>query len=545
MISGKGIGIATLSSTRVFGAPLTILLIALLAWCIDRLWLAPLSSSLWVDEIVTTFVLRFPHHYSFAAAPQVPDSIYYWLPRVSWAMFGNSEAALRLPSLLAMGLALFFVARVAIRVIHPRAGWLAIFLCLTLSGIDYFAVDARPYALGIAVASASILFLIRWFDRGKWTDELIFVVCALSLWRIHMLYWPFYLVYASYGAARIRGGDVKASRTQIFSALALLIVALAPVALTAAGRLSGAQTHVFNPLPAPRTFLYLIHVNVVLICGALAWILSRFAKGRETPRVSSTSWILILGWWLACPLCIFAYSWLSGNGVFIARYLSLMLPGIALTATAVATRFLSGNGLSLSALSENALPENTLKAAAVPAAFIGLVLMGHWTAHPGHEVDDWRAAAAVERSIADEQTPVLCASPFVEARWPVWRPNYPLPGFLYSNLTYYPVRGNLKLFPFVWSADAEKYADRMVTSELVPAGKFVLYGSAMGSGYLMKYFSTRAELLRWRVQTQRFGNILIARFESESSPRGPECWSEDDTVLFGFDLPEIEAGNVF
>jgi hypothetical protein len=81
------------------------LLWAILGACLWRLWLLPLSSSLWLDEMVTAFVVRYPAHWSFAAAPQVPASIYYWLPRVSETLFGSSEIAFRIPSVLVMGMA--------------------------------------------------------------------------------------------------------------------------------------------------------------------------------------------------------------------------------------------------------------------------------------------------------------------------------------------------------------------------------------------------------------------------------------------------------
>jgi hypothetical protein len=482
-------------------------LLALLSACVIRLWLMPLSSSLWVDEIVTTFVLRFPHHQSFAVAPQVPDSIYYWLPRASWALFGPSEISLRLPSVVAMGLALFFTARIAVRTIHPRAAWLAVFLCLALSGIDYFAVDARPYALGAAVAYASVLFLIRWFDAGRWTDEMLFVLGAAALWRIHLLYWPFYLVYPIYAAARIRRRDTRASTVQIAVAALVIPAALAPVALTALGRLQGAQSHVFNPLPQARNFVYLVHLNVVLICGGVAWLVQRSVKWKMAgaPPVSFPSWTLIACCWLACPVCIFAYSHISGNGLFITRYLSLMLPGVALAATAVTARF---------------LPEDAWRPGAIVAGFAALALMGHWTIPiPSHDPDDWRSASAVERSFAGEQTPVLCVSPFIEAQSPVWTPGYALPGFLYSNLTYYPIRGKPRLFPFVLSPPAEQYASQLLTTELLPSRRFAIYGSLMGTGYLLRYLGHRHELDGWRLRTWHFGNIFIATFES--SPPSP------------------------
>ena len=146
---------------------LNLLLGLLLAACITRLWLMPLPSSFWVDEMATVFVVHHgPNHPSFAVAPQVPDSIYYQLPRAAESLFGFSEIAYRLPSVLLMGMALFLIARLAARLIHPGAAWFAVFVCLSMRGINDQAADARPYALGTCLAAASLWFLIRWLDSA-------------------------------------------------------------------------------------------------------------------------------------------------------------------------------------------------------------------------------------------------------------------------------------------------------------------------------------------------------------------------------------------
>src|SRR5580704_6359927 len=122
---------------------LNLLLGLLLAACITRMWLMPLPSSFWVDEMATVFVVQHgPNHPSFAVAPQVPDSIYYQLPRAAESLLGFSEVAYRLPSILLMGLALFLIARLAARLIHPNAAWFAVFACLALRGTNYYADDA-------------------------------------------------------------------------------------------------------------------------------------------------------------------------------------------------------------------------------------------------------------------------------------------------------------------------------------------------------------------------------------------------------------------
>ena len=72
-----------------------------------------------------------------------------------------------------MAAALMFVALLVRRLIHPQAWWFAVFACFALRGLDYEAANARPYAMGIAVASAGLYFLVRWLDTQAhaWTPR--------------------------------------------------------------------------------------------------------------------------------------------------------------------------------------------------------------------------------------------------------------------------------------------------------------------------------------------------------------------------------------
>ena len=74
------------------------------------MWVMPLGSSFWVDEAETAFIVHHGvNHPSLAIIAPAIQSVYYWLPRASEAMFGFSEAAERLPSLIALAIALFFI----------------------------------------------------------------------------------------------------------------------------------------------------------------------------------------------------------------------------------------------------------------------------------------------------------------------------------------------------------------------------------------------------------------------------------------------------
>ena len=483
------------------GLALDALLLLLLAAAIVRLWLMPLASSFWVDEMATVFVVGHgAADPSLAVAPQVPNSIYYRLPRAAVALLGSSEVVYRLPSVLAMGIALFLMARLAARLIHPRSAWFAVFACLALSGIDYQAADARPYGLGVAVSAAAVLCLVRWLDSARWRDGLLFALFAALLWRVHLIYWPFYAVFAAYAVVRLARGETRVGWRRAAAVFGLVGMALAPVAVDALALFRDAQAHVIVKPPSLHTFEHALRWNVVLICGLGAWLLARlFRWTRPQSPVAGATLVLILSWWLCQPAALFAFSWITGNSVFVPRYLFLMLPGVALSAAAAASRF---------------TPPAAWKGLSALLGLGALLYLGQWRqAWPAHEHSDWRAAAReVNRLSLGPETPVICPSPFIEARPPAWRPDYHLPGFLYCHLPVYPVRGQTRLFPFETSPEAERYAASLAGNDLSRSSRFLIYGGAGAVRFWRKWFAARPEFERWSVRRHEFGDVIVVEF---------------------------------
>ncbi|HEX4808884.1 MAG TPA: glycosyltransferase family 39 protein [Bryobacteraceae bacterium] len=471
---------------------ITLGLYVLLALCIGRLWLMPLGSSFWVDEMGTAFVVHYGgNHPSFAVAPQVPASIYYILPKLSERLFGFSEIAYRVPSVLLMGVTLFLVGRLAARLIHPQAAWFAVFACLALRDINYEAANARPYALGACVSAAALLFLVRWLDTGSWLHAAAYIVLGALLWRVHLIFWPFYVLFALYAVLRLWRRDTRVTWIAALAVFAVLGAALIPVLLSSLALMRNAKNHVVVPLPTLREFIRLIKLGQLASCGAIAWLVSR--AFRWTPDVPNPSWsslALLAGYWLCDPLCIFAFSWITGDSVFVPRYLAFALPGMALAATVIAARFVAS-------------------AVWRPLALVFgvgvLLVMGHWTeVWPLHHNSDWRRAAqTVNRLEAMGQIPVICPSPFIEARSPVWRPDYPLPGFLYSHLAVYRLNAPVYLFPFKESPEAYAYADELSKTTLEREGRFLVYGGQGNVRFWRKWFQKQPEFAGW--QEQRLG----------------------------------------
>jgi hypothetical protein len=230
-----------------------------------------------------------------------------------------------------MGLTLFLIARLAVRLVHPQAGWFAVFACLTLRGINYAAADARPYALGMCFAAAALLFLVRWFDSLRWRDGLLFVLFAALLWRVHLLFWPLYLVFEVYAIVRRK----LQLRTAALFALAGL--SLVPVLFDALALLRDAHAHAFAAPPGLRDFISSLKLTLVIGCGAGAWLLARWRGWRRPERTwSPGAATLILCWWFCAPVGLFIASRVTGSSVFVPRYLAISLPGAALAATLAA-----------------------------------------------------------------------------------------------------------------------------------------------------------------------------------------------------------------
>ena len=476
--------------------------IVLLALCLTRLWLMPLVSSFWVDEMATRFVVSHGESDpSLRIAPQVGASVYYALPRAAEQLVSlPEEVTYRLPSVLAMGLALAVIARLAARLIHPAAAWFAVFTCLLLRGFNYQAADARPYALGTLVTSLALLFLVRWFDSARWLDAAWFILSAALVWRVHLVFWPAYVLFALYAAARLYERRTTVPARDVLLVFAAIGLAIVPVYLDARALLREAADHVVVPRPSLADlsaslkvpFLTSVFTAIVLVAGWRRW--PRIGTG------SVASLVLVVGWWLSQPLCLFGFSWITGASVFVTRYLFLSLPGVALMATTLIALY---------------LPERHWRAYGIGAGVAVLLVMGQWTRPwPQHHNSDWRrAAGAVNELATDGSVPVICPSAFIEARPPVWRPNYPVNSFLYSPLLVYRIRGTVVPFPFEESEQAEQAAAMLAEGRLAGAGRFVIYGGDRAAHYWRDWFRARPEFRHWSVRSLGpFGDVDVVYF---------------------------------
>ncbi len=476
------------------------LLLLLLTACVVRLWLMPLPSSFWTDETATAFVVRLPGDASLDAAPQVPASIYYALPRAAERLLGNSEISYRIPSVLLMGIALLIIGQLAARLIAPGAAWFAVAFCFALTDLNYYAADARPYPLGICVAAACLLFLVNWLDSARWVYALLFLIFAALLWRVHLVFWTFYPIFPIYTLVRLRRGSTQVGWLRAVLIYAALAAALVPVGIEALGLLKTAQAHVITTIPGPGRLAMFLEWRPVAYCLAIGLAAGLVLKWPRNRTMTFESAVLIALWWLWMPVCLWTYSVLSGTSLFLARYLSPALPGVALAASAMTALW---------------LPRERWTAAAAVIAAMALVTGGHWgRMWPHHSRDNWKDGARTERALAGgSDTPVIAVSPFVEAQPPVWKPDYVLPGFLYAPLFSYRLEGAVYPFPMFVSDEGQQYGAKLLRETIVPRRRFVVFGSGRFPMDWVFWFAGRPELDGWSYQVHRDDGIETVVFE--------------------------------
>jgi hypothetical protein len=486
------------STPQRFSTPLLWLLLIV---CVACFWVTLLPESFWLDETVTAFVLRHgAGHPSLAAGPRLDQTIYYWLPRMSAAVLGFSEFSLRLPSLLVTLLSLALVYRLAARLVHPNAGWLAVFLCFVPHEFTRQATDARPYGLGTCVGLLAIWFLVRWLDRGGWRDAIAFAVFAALLPWVHLVYWPFFAVFAGYAVMRILRRETSVPLWGFACAAIAVLACDARLISVTVGLFREAREHVVTPLPNLTNIFSGFEVPAITAIAVAAWLAARILRWPPAGVRSRASDIALLAlWWLWQPLVLLAASWITGNSIFVPRYFSLALPGIVLAAA-------FGAGLSL--------PVEAWKPAALALA-AGIVLV-HFVKGPFPPTrhSHWREAAAeVNELTRDGVTPVVCPSPFVEAKSPVWTSAYSLPGFLFAQLDAYPLRQTPVLLPETVEETGTRYARLVVLSKIVPAQRFVLYGGGYDVNQWAPWFSAQPELADYELRLVGvFGDVEVVLY---------------------------------
>src|SRR5208283_4158107 len=111
------------------------------------IWLLALKAPLWLDETLAYWQVSAGFAKVWSRSALMPSSIgYLYTLCLASSILGSSEVALRIPSLLALLGAVYFLFRSARELYGQEIGFLAAIFFAIQYNVVFAATDARPYA---------------------------------------------------------------------------------------------------------------------------------------------------------------------------------------------------------------------------------------------------------------------------------------------------------------------------------------------------------------------------------------------------------------
>lgn len=422
-------------------------------------WGPRLFRSLWVDEAGTFFMA----HRGPLAAVQItshwPGQSILYAVIESFFVWGGAplrDCILRIPSLLGILLAAWFLYRFAERAFGKGAGFLAAVLFLFHPNILSLATQARPYSLALAAVTGSCLALYEWVERRERRFILYFVAASTLVVYLHYFFsivFLFQAVYIAYVFLIERRVDRWPYLLAAYALIGLLITPLFPHMRLL---LHEAHTLPFAPAPSVNELCEsllspLLSLGLFLSAFLVQFVLpDSFRKPRPANRSLS---VLLLSWWLLAPCLFFAASIATPMRVFLPRYIASAIPGQTLL-LAYAGYFLFKN----------------LSARFWVVCGVLLSTPSLWAfmavGHPGSE-ELGPFLRIIQAHSRKSLPPVLYSSPLPESDFYNWKAGLANDSYLYAPFVAYPMRNRLLPLPFTLNTPAVKaHIEELLQSQL-------------------------------------------------------------------------------
>ena len=472
-------------------------------------WIVPLGTGFGGDESSNWWVIKDGLREAIARAtgpqslPGAQSIFYNLLPLAVQALGGQSEIALRLPSVLAMLGAVLLIYKIGLRLIGPLAAMFGCLVFITMGDVVPVASTLRPYALALLCVAGAMLALMNWLDTGKLRHAVAYVLLAALTVYAHDLFALMYAVHGAYVLARWRARDTPVKLGAVILACLASAAALVPLAPAVLRLFANRDEHVYAATPDVWALLAGL-VPPALMGAIVLGILMALASGSPVAtdwKLSAPASRLLAVWALAPPVILFAVSWSGGTKLFVPRYYLPAAPAVALLA---------------GALIRSVQPAGVRRLIASTILICSLIQFGVLERF-ARGTEGWRETAqAVRDHVGGRPAPVLAVSSFAEARGPDAVLDPGRSDVLFAPFLRYPTGGRLVRLPW-FSEESAKYVSDTLVPRLREEPEFLLVGLSGAldyetwfKGLLGGTFSTRP--------LGYYGGIKVVLFECRQKP---------------------------
>jgi hypothetical protein len=439
---------------------------AILCLLLAAVWLPLLTRSFWVDEANTFWLAHEGASRAVQKTLHLPGQSVLYSAIASLFCFDGSpfrDALLRLPSLIGIAVAAWFLYRLAEKNIARGAGIVAIILFLFHPDVVFVGAQARSYALAIGAVVASCWALCEWVETRSRIYLLWYVLASTLVIYLHYFFVAIFGVQVLY-LLFVLLIDRRPSRwIEISCAGAVIIILALPLIPHLKLLLSESHTLSFVGPPRLKDLTDYI-VPSVLVAGLLivGYLLPLFDPNllRRDINLKSAFLFFITTWWLLGPMLFFAVSKLTPLRVLVPRYLAFSLPAQALLFAYIGMRLFGSAGARVWAL-------------AAVLLFAANPLFLSFGRNAAHEL-----LPLIRLIRSEPNAPVFFPSLLVESQFHDWRAGNQPDSYFFAPLVAYPIPNKLLPLPYEPTDDVKKYVSDEIDSQLagVPEVLFVAAG---------------------------------------------------------------------
>lgn len=436
-------------------------------------WFVAIRSPLWLDETWTYWEICGSAHQTWVRSAATVDPLGYICVLWPWIrIFGASEFALRLPSLLAMGASLGLLYRAARIFLSRQTAILATLLFAVHPVVVFAAIDARPYAFANLATCATLFLLFRYRSSNSAWSAIGLGCAAASMLAFHFLFAAIVPAILASMLLLHEGSRRSLLKKLPFACGAFLLatVALAPSFLRV---FHARDAYVFAARPTLLGLLLAIAPFAAIcafavVLGASVLTGSRLSSvAIDTP--ANRKWLgasLLLG--LFPLLSLFTLSMITPIHLFTPRYYLVALPGCALASAILVQKIFDPS-------------RQTLFCFAL-ACIVGLHSFSPAARHHRYT---WKyALAAADANASRDHAPLIVCSDFAEADSTKMPVPSPQTSKLYSQLSYFPVHTTVIPMPRTLNAEAVRTGRLFLSAAAAHHQRFLATGYVSSAGIL-------------------------------------------------------------
>jgi mannosyltransferase len=241
------------------------------------------AMGLWSDELASwgMTTVSWSEVWRQLGGTDATIGAYYVVLRLWTGVFGDSDVALRMPSLLAMAGAAAVIGRIGTRLVSPRVGLVAGLSLAVLPMSTRYAQEARPYALAVLLAAVATLMFVRLLDRLTFQVGAAYALSVVALGLIHLVG---LLLVVAHGVALVTRPKLLWRWTPTVFAAGLVLLPMLLIGRRQSGQVSWVPLSNLDSLRGTsEMFFGALGVTGAILALALA------AVGRDRPAVVAAS----------------------------------------------------------------------------------------------------------------------------------------------------------------------------------------------------------------------------------------------------------------